>query len=365
MSRPHVAIVHDWLIGGGAELVVEQLHQMFPDAPIYTSYTSDEWRDRLDDVVITGWLQNFGKLRKFLALPRQWWFRSLDLDDYDIVISSSGNGEAKFVRTGEDTVHICYSHTPPHFYWSKYDEYLKNPGFKPAWLARLGLRLLVKPLRKRDYEAAQHVDYFIANSTHIQEDIKKYYGRDSEVIFPPVNLDRFNKPRNRNLDRTGFMISGRQTPYKHFEIAVRACSKLKLPLIVIGDGPENQKLRSLAGPSVTFLGKISDEEIERVFASSAGYIFTPLDDFGISPVEALASGTPVIAYRAGGALDYIKPGINGEFFDKQTSASLAQVLKEFDAADYNPRNIRASARQFSASKFRDRFAKFLASEIDG
>lgn len=361
--NPRVAIVHDWLYGGGAERVIEELHKMFPDAPIYTSYCTPEWRKKLDDAVITGWLQHFGKLRKFLALPRGWWFRSLDLSEFDLVISSSGNGEAKFIRTEPETKHVCYCHTPPHFYWAKYDEYLKNPGFRPAWLVRLGLKLLVGPLKKRDYAAAQKVDYFIANSSHIQADIKKYYGRESEVVFPPVVLERFSRPRNKNLERTSVMISGRQTPYKHFDIAVEACTKLGLPMVVVGAGPEEERLKQLAGPTVKFLGRANDDLIEREFASAKVYIFTSLEDFGISPVEALASGTPVLAYKAGGALDYIEPGKNGEFFDEQTTKSLVKALKKFDPADYDQSYIKKSAAKFSSQNFQKNIRAFLGQKI--
>lgn len=152
-SSLKVAIVHDWLVGGGAELVVQEMHRMFPEAPIYTSYCSDEWRQKLDGKVVTGWLQRwpFSKLRKYLPLLRIWWFTHLDLSEYDLVISSSGNGEAKGVRVPSTTTHICYCHTPTHFYWRHYDQYLRHPGFgicNP--LARLGLRLLVGPLRRWD-----------------------------------------------------------------------------------------------------------------------------------------------------------------------------------------------------------------------
>ena len=149
LSTLKVAIVHDWLVGGGAEKVVEQLHVMFPDAPIYTSYCTDEWRDRLDNKVVTGWLQHFGKLRKFMALGRIWWFEHLDLSEYDLVISSSGNGEAFAVKTRPDTLHVNYCHSPTHYYWRHYDTYIARPGFgvfDP--LARLELRLIVGPLRK-------------------------------------------------------------------------------------------------------------------------------------------------------------------------------------------------------------------------
>src|SRR5690606_1488563 len=172
--------------------VVEQLHKLYPEAPIYTSYCSDEWREKLDNKVITGYLQHqpLRKLRKFLPLLRQWWFRRLNLKDFGLVISVTGNGEAKFIRVPNGK-HVSYCHTPVHYYWKHYSQYLRQPGFRPRWLARLWLLLLVRPLRRRDFKAAQRVDYFIANSSQIKRDIKKYYNCDSVVIFPPVDTSRF------------------------------------------------------------------------------------------------------------------------------------------------------------------------------
>lgn len=360
-TRPlKVAIVHDWLVGGGAELVVEQLHKLYPDAPIYTSYCTDEWRWRLDNKVITGYLQHFGKLRKFLPWLRIWWFTRLKLDEYDLVISSSG-AEAKGIKTGKNTLHVNYCHAPTHYYWSRYDEYMKHPGFGAFdWLARIGLRLLVNPLRKWDYKAAQRPDFMIANSTHIQAEIKKYYQRDAAVIHPPVYFDRFQKQENKNLERRGFLIAGRQTPYKRFDLAIEACAKLNLPLTVIGGGPDNARLKSLAGPSVTFLGRISDQELEREFASAQALIFPGLDDFGITAVEAIAAGTPVIAYKAGGALDYVIPGQTGEFFEKQTVESLCKALQAFKPKAYDPSTVSKHAENFSNEKFQSTFSAYIS-----
>ena len=350
-KQPKVAIVHDWLIGGGAELVVEQLHTLFPDAPIYTSYATKEWRKRLHNKVITGWLQPLGFIRKLIPPLRILWFTHLNLSKYDIVISSSG-AEAKGIKVPKRTLHINYCHAPTHYYWSRYDEYMKNPGL--GWLnpiARLFLWLLVRPLRKWDFKAAQRPDIIIANSTHIQHEIKKYYKRDCTVIFPPVYMERFDKPENRRHKRRGFVISGRQTPYKRFDLAIVACTKLGLPLTVIGNGPDHKRLRGLAGKSVTFLGKVPDSILEEELASSAGLIFPGLDDFGITAVEAMASGTPVVAFKAGGALDYIKPHVTGEFFDRPTARSLAVVLKTFDGHSYSSAAIRAYAKRFSKESF--------------
>ncbi|PID30808.1 glycosyl transferase family 1 [Candidatus Saccharibacteria bacterium] len=356
-SSLRVAIVHDWLVGGGAELVVEQLHTLFPEAPIYTSYATEEWRRRLGGKVVTGWLQPLGALRKYLPFLRIWYFTHLKLQDYDLVISSSG-AEAKGIRVPKTTLHINYCHAPTHYYWSRYEEYMKRPGFgvfDP--LARFGLWLLVKPLRRWDLRAAQRPDYMIANSTHTQHEIEKYYGRKSSVIFPPVHVARFQQ--RRSGARKGLLISGRQTPYKRFDLAVVACTKLGLPLTVIGDGPDNARLKRLSGKSVTFLGMVSDEILAEELARAEGFIFPGIDDFGIMAVEAMAAGTPVLAYKAGGALDYIKPGVTGSFFGAQTLKSLASALKQFNPKGYSSAAIRAYAQKFSEVRFQQEMQKYL------
>jgi glycosyltransferase involved in cell wall biosynthesis len=237
---------------------------------------------------------------------------------------------------------------------------MKRPGFgifNP--LARIGLWLFVRPLRKWDYKAAQKPDYIVAISTHIRDEVKKYYNRDTTVIFPPVYFERFQKKSSHRLKRHGFIISGRQTPYKRFDLAVVACTKLGLPLTVIGNGPDHARLRRLAGKSVTFLGKVSDDVLEEEFNRAEALIFPGLDDFGITPVEAMAAGMPVIAYKAGGAMDYVKPGVTGEFFEKQTAASLAKALQEFNGGSYSSAAIKAYATKFSKEKFAANVKSFL------
>ena len=360
-----VAIVHDWLYGGGAELVVEQLHKLYPKAPIYTSYCSREWRNRLDNKVKTGYLQYwpFSALRKFIPILRIWWFTGLSFKGYDLVISSSG-AEAKGIKVPKGTLHINYCHAPTHYYWSRYNQYMEHPGFgKFDWLARIGLKLLAAPLRRWDYKAAQRPDYIIANSTHIQSEIKKYYGRDSTVIFPPVYLERFQKQENYTNTRHGFIVAGRQTPYKRFDLAIDACTKLGLPLTVIGDGPDQARLRKMAGKSVVFLGKVSDEVLEQEFAHAKALIFPGLDDFGIAPVEAMAAGTPVVAYKAGGALDYIIEGKTGVFFEKQNAKSLAGALGKLEKSAISNTWTRRFAANFSDEHFRKSMTDFIASKL--
>ena len=355
-----VAIVHDWLVGGGAEKVVLELHKIYPDAPIYTSYCSDEWREKLDNKVVTGYLQNwpFSKLRKFLPLLRMRWFASLDLSGFDLIISSTGNGEAKFVKKPTGAKHICYCHSPVHFYWRHYEAYIKNPGFGAFnSLARLGLRLLIKPLRKLDYQAAQAVDIFIANSTHIQNDIKKYYGKDSVIIHPPVDVERFAvTPKHK---RAGLITVGRLVPNKRVDIIIKACNELGLQLTVIGRGPELKSLQAIAGPTISFDSNASDEKVAEYMATAEAFLFASFEDFGITPVEAMAAGTPVIAYKAGGALDYVVAGKTGEFFDKQSSESLVSVLKLFKSSIYNSANIQQYSHKFSVENFHNNLSRYL------
>lgn len=359
-AQPKVAIVHDWLVGGGAERVVEELHKLYPDAPIYTSYCSPQWRAKLDGKVITGFLQHwpFGPLRKFVGILRIWWFGRLDLSGFDVVISSTGNGEAKDITVPKGTTHICYCHSPVRFYWRDYQKYLDQPGFGPFnFLARFGLRLLVGPLRRRDYRAAQKPDYFIANSSFIADQIKQSYGRDASVINPPIDLDRFKLPKS--VARSGFITMGRQVQIKHTDLIVDACTQLGLPLTVIGNGPEHADLVRRAGPSVTFPENVSDEAMADHLAGAEAFIFAAEEDFGIAPLEAIACGTPVIAYHGGGALDYVKPGLTGEFFSEQTIDSLVSTLQAFNAGKYDKVKVAAFAKDFSPEHFQAAIQNFV------
>jgi glycosyltransferase involved in cell wall biosynthesis len=367
MAKPKVAIVCDWLTGiGGAERVVLELHNLYPDAPIYTSQYDPDKIDWFDDAdVRTTWLQRLPTaLKKFLPLLRAWTFSRLDLSDYDLVLSSSG-AEAKGVKTGKNTLHISYIHSPTHYYWIRSDEYMQKPGFPFGlnWLAKLGLRLLIDPLRRWDYLAAKKPDVLIANSSHTQAMIKKYYRRDSVVVHPPVETNRFKLPANPPL-RHGFVIAGRQTPYKRFDLAVEACNQLNVPLVVIGEGPEHRRLEKLAERNVTFLSNVSDFDIISHFQTALGFIFPGMEDFGIVAVEAMAAGTPVIAYQKGGALDFIVPGKTGMFFDKQTVKSLRAALEAALEKSFNHAAIAEHAQQFSVQSFTHNMKQVIAAELD-
>jgi glycosyltransferase involved in cell wall biosynthesis len=356
-----VAIVCDWLTGiGGAERVVLELHKLYPNAPIYTSQYDPGAIDWFNDAdVRTTWLQTLPtKFKKFLPVLRAWTFSRLDLSEYDLVISSSG-AEAKAVKTGPKTIHICYCHAPTHYYWTRHDDYLHKPGFPLGfnWIARIGLKLLVGPLKSWDRSAAKQPDFFIANSTHTQAAIKKYYKRESKVIYPPVDIDRFKNKEEKS--RHGFVVAGRQTPYKRFDLAIEACNQLKVPLVVIGDGPDHRRLERMADRNVIFLSNVNDQEIVEHFQTALGFIMPNLDDFGIVAVEAMAAGTPVIAYRKGGALDYVLPGKTGSFFERQTVKSLSDVLDSAATKNFDYKAIADHAKQFSVETFRQNVKDYI------
>lgn len=363
-----VAIVCDWLTSiGGAERVVLALHELFPKAPIYTSQYDPNQVDWFKDATVkTTWLQGLPKqstIRKLLPVLRRQAFESLDLSSYDIVISSSG-AEAKAVKKLKPSaLHITYCHSPTHYYWARYDDYLKEPGFgmlNP--LARNGLRILGGPMRKWDYKVAQRPDVLIANSVHIQHKIKEYYDRDSTVIHPPVDTLRFSISdiQSSTKPRSGLVISGRQVPYKRIDMAVQAAIKLNLPLTVIGSGPMHEQLLTLAHnhQNVSFLTNVTDAQIPKLLASAQLYIFPGVEDFGIAPVEALAAGTPVIAYNEGGALDYVTD-TTGILFTPQTVEALAAAIQVGLTTKWDHTKISKSAQAFSKETFKQNFIDLL------
>lgn len=367
---PRVAIVHDWLTNmGGAERVVLALHEAFPDAPIYTSVYEPEKLPLFQGLdVRTTKLQNlpklFRKLHKFFPMLRVKAFRELDLSEYDIIISSS-SAEAKQVRkTRDDQVHICYCHTPIRYYWSHYAEYKRDPGFgRLNWLVRLAMPLLVPTLKKADYAAAQDVDVFIANSAEVQERIRKYYGKPSTVVHPPVDTERFTKLSKPLHDRNGYVALGRQVPYKRIDLAVAACTSLNLPLTVIGNGSEHERLVTMAGPTVEFVTGASDEAVAAYLASARGFIFPAEEDFGIVQVEALAAGTPVIAYASGGSRDIVKDGEGGITFDTQDNMSVQNALMAAEQTSFEPAKLQRIAKRFHKGLFITKMRKIVADQI--
>lgn len=366
MPAPKIVIVSDWLTNmGGAERVVLTMHEAFPDAPIYTSVYDQKALPLFKGLVIrTTWLQKLPrpirKLHKFFPMLRVKAFRKLDLSEFDIIISCSG-AEAKQVRkTRDGQVHINYCFTPIRYYWSHYDEYKKDPGFgKLNWLVRLAMPLMVPPLKKADLEAVQQIDAFIGISTEVQKRIKQYYGRSSTVIHPPVDAERFVGTAQPLAKRNGYVALGRQVPYKRVDLAVHACTALRLPLTVIGNGSEHNRLVAAAGPTVTFRTDASDDEVAKILGSAKGFIFPAEEDFGIVQVEALAAGTPVIAYARGGSEDIVEHGKSGLTFRSQNTISLENALMEAEKMSFKPTELQRVAKRFHKSLFISKMRKVV------
>ena len=363
-SSPKVAIVCDWLTNmGGAEKVVLSLAKAFPGAPIYTSVFDPEAMPAFKGLDIrTTYLQKFPRFlrnrHQLFPVLRAHAFSHLDLDEYDIIISSS-SAEAKAVRAREGATHICYCHTPTRYYWSHYEEYKREPGMGALNpLIRLIIPPFVAWMRKLDLRAAKGVDYFIANSTIVADRIKTYYGRDSFVLNPPVETDRF-KDLDVNGPRKGFVVLGRQVPYKRVDLAIEACNELKLPLTIYGVGSEHEQLVALAGPTVSFRTDATDPEVAQALTSAEGYIFPQEEDFGIVQIEAMAAGTPVIAFAKGGSRDAVVDGKTGLFFGEQTAKSLKEALQRFQKLTFDHTFIQQHADKFSEDHFISTLQKFV------
>lgn len=356
-----VAIVHDYLNQrGGAERILDIFCEMFPDAPIYTlladesTLTENMKKHKIHQSFISKLPFAKRHYKKYLLLfPTA--IEQFDLSDFDLVISSS-SAFAKGVITKPDTIHICYCYTPIRYAWDLYYQYLGQDG--PKGLYRKILPIAMNYIRMWDQVTVDRVDHFIAISQYIKKRIKKYYRRDAEVIYPAIDVTQFNIS-----DKVSdyFLIVSRLLPYKRVDIAIEAANELNLPLVIIGDGYDSKRLRKMAGPTVQFLGYQPDHVIKEYYSKAKAFIFPGDEDFGLTPVEAQASGRPVIAYAAGGALETVVDGITGLFFREQTKESLVDALKRFDSNSFDPHKIREHAKQFDKEVFKKRMFQYITS----
>jgi glycosyltransferase involved in cell wall biosynthesis len=354
-----VAIVHDWLNQiGGAEGVLETLVEMFPGAPVFTTIY---WRDSMPsryqewDIRPT-WLDRvpfiYRHHQPYLPLyPLA--VKSMDLRGYDLIISNK-SGFCHGVRTTSGQLHIDYCLTPTRYVWD-YASYAAREGFGRS--LDLLLRPLIRWLRGWDRRAADGVDHFVAISREVQSRIARFYQRDSTIIYPPVNINHYHSSRDPAGDY--FLVVSRLIPYKRIDLAVRACSELSLPLIVAGEGRDRAALEAIAGPTVRFVGRVSNDELGELLAHCRAFIFPGYEDFGIAPVEAQATGCPVIAYAAGGALDTVVDGQTGLFFYEQTPEALVDAILRLDRTDFDPVTIRRNVERFSVSRFKQELGTFV------
>ncbi|MBI3304847.1 glycosyltransferase [Candidatus Parcubacteria bacterium] len=354
-----VALVHDYLNQfAGAERVLGVLARMFPAAPIYTLVYDDELTGRAfrGRTIRTSFLQRWPFARRhhrlfLLAMPMA--IETFSFAEYDLVISDSASF-AKGIITKPTTLHLNYCHTPTRYLWL--DTHKHVAEFPAPRLARRLMPLALNYLRLWDREASARVDYFIANSRCVAERIGKFYNRSAAVIYPPVATERFGlggTPKNF------YLMVGRMLPYKRFDVAIEAFNELGYPLKIIGDGPEMARLRRLAKRNVEFVGKVSDERLGWFYRHAVALIFPGEEDFGLAPVEAMACGRPVAAFRRGGALETVVEGVTGIFFEEQSAAAIITAVRRLERSHFDPHAIRAHARSFDESVFEERMRRFI------
>ena len=350
-----VAVIHDWLNGmRGGERVLEALLELYPSSTIYTLFHE---RGKVSPHIeshriVTSWLDRIPGIYKHYrnllpVFPAA--VNSLDVSAFDLVISSS-HAVAKGVRSGH-AVHICYCHTPMRYLWDAGEDYSFN-SVRQSVLAVVRHRL-----RRWDQKTAAGVDHFIANSSFVRDRIRKYYGRDADIVHPPVDTSFFKPSTNPREDF--YLAAGALVPYKRLDLAIEAFNRLGTRLVIAGTGPELNRLRKMARSNISFLGWVTDETLRRLYQSARALVFTAREDFGIVPVEARACGCPVIAFGAGGCLETVRAGLSGIFFAEQNPDSLASAIRTFETVPWPQDRVRNEVEIFSRESFKTRIRKIL------
>ncbi len=352
-----LALVHDYLAqDGGAERVLKALHEIWPEAPIFVLFHD---REKINYIPTENVTESFLSKLPFHNQAYQWYLpwmplatENHNLKNFDVVISTSSMF-SKGVITGPDTLHISYCHTPPRFLWADNFAYISD--LKQSPLVKFILPHFIHRLRMWDKMSVDRVDNFVANSRTVQQRINKYYRRESEVIYPPVELGSCSLQKTSDYYAAG----GRLVGYKRFDLIVKAFNRLKWPLKIFGTGPEMNALRKMAKGNIKFLGQITDEAKGQVLSGARAFIHPQLEDFGITAVEAMACGRPVIAFAGGGATETVLPNETGVFFTKQTWESLLDKLLNFNWESWDSGHIRAHANKFSSTIFKNNIKKHI------
>ena len=362
---PRIAIVHYYLISvRGGERCFHTIAQAFPDADLYSVVydpaSQPAWlaQRRMTTSFlqrVPGSKKHFRQFFMFYPLAAE----QFDLSGYDVVISSSA-GFMHGVLTPPETLHVCYCYNPFRYAWNWYHDFVANSN--P--LARLLLAPLLSWVRTWDAGASQRPDHFVAISKVTQQRIAKYYRRSSDIIYPPVDLSRFVLPTpGTALQQDYFLAFSELVPYKKMDVVVEAFNQLGLNLIVVGDGPQLAQLKQVAKPNISFRGRVADEALPGLYQNARALIFMPKEDFGIIPLEAMASGTPVIAYGAGGALETIVDNQTGLFFAEQTPAALIAAIQQFEQCKFDPQVVRAQAQRFGAADFQQQIKTYVGDKL--
>lgn len=353
-----MAIVHDFFCNlGGSDQVAAILHQLYPDAPVFTLVVSD--RSRGSDL-LKGMDLRFSFIHR-LPLARRWHepylplfplaVESLDLNGFDLVLSSS-HVCAKGIIPPPESLHLCYCYTPARYVWDLYPVYARRLNPLLRWYAAL----VMHRLRLWDVSTCSRVDQFIAISDFVAQRIRRYYGRSSTVIYPPVDTGFFTPGEERE---DYFLVVSRLTAYKRIELAVEAFNRLKRQLVVIGDGPERRRLQAMAGPNIRFLGAVARDQVRRSMRGCRALVFPGKEDFGITPVETQATGRPVVAYAGGGALETVVDGVTGVFFEDQTPEALCEAVDRASKLSFDQDAVRNHALQFDREVFCGKMMDFV------
>jgi glycosyltransferase involved in cell wall biosynthesis len=355
---PRIAVFQDYLAqSGGAERVTEAILETLPDADLHTTMAAPE---RLSPnlrqhQITTTWMQSLpakAKLYRHYFLLYPFAIESAHLEEYDLIVSSCC-GYAKGVRRGKHSIHVCYCHNPMRWVW-RFPQYVQQENL--SWPLKTGLRLMVEGLKQWEMRAAQRPDYFIANSHIVAKRLKAAFGIDATVIEPPIVTKRF-KISAETEDY--YLVLSRLSAYKRIDLAVEACTRTGRRLVVIGDGPDRERLMAMAGPTVKFVGRQPDAAVSRHASRCRALIFPGEEDFGMAPLEINAAGRPVVAYAAGGATETVIEGRNGVLFDAQTTESLIEGLERLEAQSWDSASIRRYAKRYDIEAFQDRLLDYL------